>query len=50
MGSTKDFWIFSDAFCFFGFFTQNLYNLIIFLNNMVAKSLAKIYFYILLLI
>jgi len=28
MGSTKDFWIFSDAFCFFGFFTQNLYNLV----------------------
>lgn len=28
MGSSKDFWIFSDAFCFFGFFTQNLYNLV----------------------
>lgn len=28
MGSTKNFWIFSDAFCFFGFFTQNLYNLV----------------------
>lgn len=28
MGSTKEFWIFSDAFCFFGFFTQNLYNLV----------------------
>lgn len=28
MGSTKKFWIFSDAFCFFGFFTQNLYNLV----------------------
>ena len=28
MASSKKFWIFSDAFCFFGFLTQILYNLI----------------------
>lgn len=28
MASSKKFWIFSDAFCFFGFFTQILYNLV----------------------
>lgn len=28
MASSKKFWIFSDAFCFFGFFTQIFYNLI----------------------
>ena len=28
MGSSKNFWIFSDAYCFFGFFTQILYNFV----------------------
>ena len=28
MASSKKFWIFSDAYCFFGFFTQVLYNLV----------------------